>query len=68
MLNDISNGNREDVLERLEIALDGRRRWLGERLQGSWLNEGDQKEPTQIQSFWERFMGSRTRTRTNTEE
>lgn len=59
--NDIANGNREDVFERLEIALEGRRRWLGERLQGSWLNEGDQREPTKIPTFWERLLGSRKR-------
>lgn len=57
---DISNGNREDISERLELALEGRRRWLGERLQGDWSNEGKQ-ESAQIPTFWEHMLGSRKR-------
>ena len=57
---DVANGNREDVSERLELALEGRRRWLGERLQGDWPNEGKQ-ENVQIPTFWEHMLGSRRR-------
>lgn len=61
MRNDIANGNREDVFERLELALDGRRRWLAERLQADWQNEDKQMDLRNLPTFWERFMGSRGR-------
>lgn len=57
--NDIANANREDVYERLELALDGRRRWLAERLQADWQNEGRQIDLKNIPNFWERFLGAR---------
>ena len=59
--NDIVNNNREDVFERLDLAFEGRRRWLGERLQGDWSNEKAAPDISNIPSFWERFMGSRER-------
>jgi prephenate dehydrogenase len=61
MRNDIANSNREDVFERLELALDGRRRWLAERLQADWQNEGKQVDMKDLPTFWERFMGARGR-------
>jgi prephenate dehydrogenase len=64
MRNDIANGNREDVHERLELALEGRRRWLAERLQADWQNEGKQMDLRNLPTFWERFMGSRGRPET----
>jgi len=64
MRNDIANGNREDVFERLELALEGRRRWLAERLQAEWQNEGKEMDLQSIPTFWERFLGSRGRPRT----
>lgn len=64
MRNDIANGSREDVFERLELALEGRRRWLAERLQAEWENEGKQVDLKSLPTFWERFMGSRERPRT----
>jgi prephenate dehydrogenase len=57
--NDIANGNRENVYERLEVAFEGRRRWLGERLQSDWANAADRPDLSNIPSFWERFLGSR---------
>jgi len=56
---DISEGNREDVTERLELALEGRRRWLGERLQGEWSNEAGKPDLNQYPSFMERLIGVR---------
>jgi prephenate dehydrogenase len=64
MRNDIASGDREDVFERLELALDGRRRWLAERLQADWRNEGKQIDLQNIPTFWERFLGSRGRPET----
>lgn len=61
MRNDIASGNREDVFERLELALEGRRRWLAERLQADWQNEGKQIDLQNLPTFWERFLGSRGR-------
>ena len=64
MRNDIANGNREDVNERLELALEGRRRWLAERLQADWQSEGKKMDLQSLPTFWERFLGSRERPRT----
>lgn len=61
MRTDIADGSREDVFERLELALEGRRRWLAERLQADWQNEGKQMDLRNLPTFWERFMGSRGR-------
>ncbi len=57
--NDIANGNNENVIERLELAMEDRRRWLGERLQGDWSNEIDKPDRTKFPTFWERLVGSR---------
>ena len=58
---DIASGNRENVSERLEMALEGHDRWLGERLQGDWSNEAEKPDLSNLPSFWERLMGSRKR-------
>jgi prephenate dehydrogenase len=58
---DIASGKREDVSERLEMALEGHDRWLGQRLQGDWTNEVEKPDFTKLPSFWERLMGSRKR-------
>ncbi len=42
---DIASGNRENVSERLEMALESHDRWLGERLQGDWANEAEKPDP-----------------------
>ncbi len=59
---DIANGNREDVIKRLETALDGHDRWFGERLRGDWsyANKVKQGIP-QNPSYWERLLGFRKR-------
>lgn len=59
--NDIADDNREDVFERLELAFEGRRRWLAERLVANWQNEGKQVDLRSLPSFWERLIGSRGR-------
>jgi len=64
MRDDIANGNQEDLFERLELALEGRRRWLAERLQAEWQSEGKQVDLQSLPTFWERFLGSRERPRT----
>jgi prephenate dehydrogenase len=61
MRNDIASGKREDVFERLELALEGRRRWLAERLQGNWQSEGKEVDLDKVPTFWERFLGARGR-------
>lgn len=60
---DIANGNREDVFERLETALDGHHRWFGERLRSNWsyANKVKKQDTPQIPSFWERLLGFRKR-------
>jgi len=60
MRDDIAAGSQEDVRERLELALDGRRRWLAERLQADWL-ESARPDLSKLPTFWERFLGSRGR-------
>ena len=56
---DIANSNQESLSDRLELALEGRRRWLGERLQGDWTNEMGKPDPNQYPSFMERLVGIR---------
>ncbi|MGB7873160.1 MAG: prephenate dehydrogenase [Anaerolineales bacterium] len=58
---DIANGNKEDISERLELALEGRRRWLGERLRGDWSTEMEKTNLDQYPNFMERLVGSRRR-------
>ena len=58
---DIVNGNREDISARLEMALEGHGRWLGQRLQGNWSHEVEKPDLSNLPSFWERLMGSRKR-------
>ena len=60
MRNDISNGNRDQFFERLELATDGRRRWLAERLQADWL-QGEKPDMSQLPTFWDRMVGTRKR-------
>jgi len=59
--NDIADGNQEDVSDRLELALEGHRRWLGERLQGDWSNEMGRPKIDQYPNFMERLVGIRKR-------
>ena len=56
---DIADGDREGVSERIEQALTGRQRWLVERLSAKW-SEGEKPDPSEIPSVWERMLvGSR---------
>jgi len=57
--NDIANGNRDEVLARLEMAFEGRKRWLGERLRSDWAYPGESPDLSKLPSFWERLLGSR---------
>jgi prephenate dehydrogenase len=58
--NDISSADQDQVLKRLELALEGRDRWLAERTRGDWI-EGETPDLSTLPSFWERMMGSRKR-------
>jgi prephenate dehydrogenase len=60
---DISTGDQDQVLNRLELALEGRNRWLAERTRGDWV-EGETPDLSKLPSFWERMMGSRKRSET----
>ncbi len=55
--NDIAEGKREDVTERLELALEGRRRWLAERMKANWP-EGERPDMSKLPSIRERLLGS----------
>lgn len=55
---EITEGDRKNVSERLEMALEGHARWLSERIKANWL-EGDKDQPLAIPGFWERLLGSR---------
>lgn len=56
---DIAEGNREGVSERIEQALTGRERWLAARLSGDWLQR-EKPNLSEIPSIWERMLvGSR---------
>jgi len=56
---DIADGDREGVSERIEQALTGRERWLAARLSGDWL-EREKPNLSEIPSIWERMLvGSR---------
>jgi prephenate dehydrogenase len=54
---DIENDNDEGVALRLESALEGRRRWFGERRAAEWSNER-KGDTANIPSLSERFFGS----------
>jgi prephenate dehydrogenase len=53
---DIENNDDDGVAMRLEAALQGRKRWLGERLAADWRGP-EQKELPDIPSFSERLFG-----------
>lgn len=55
---DIANENREDVFKRLDMAFEGRDRWLMERIRGDWTSEGA-KSNFKFPSYWERLIGVR---------
>ncbi len=56
--NDVMEGNRENVSERLELALEGHSRWLAERAKADWL-EVEKPDLSAIPGIWERLLGSR---------
>lgn len=53
---DIDHGNEDGLATRLESALKGRQRWLGERLMANWENS-DQDGIRDIPSMSERLFG-----------
>jgi prephenate dehydrogenase len=53
---DIESENEEGVTARLESALKGRQRWLGERLTADWENTG-QSSMSDLPSMSERLFG-----------
>ncbi len=56
--NAVAEGNQEAVFERLELALDGRTRWLTERTQADW-GETEKPDLSAIPGMWERLLGLR---------
>ena len=56
---DIAEGNRDGLSERIEAALVDRERWLSERFSANW-SEGEQPDLSDMPSMWERMLvGSR---------
>jgi prephenate dehydrogenase len=55
---DIAEGNQERLSERLDLALDGRERWLSERFRADWSKRVD-TDLSEIPSISERLFGSR---------
>lgn len=53
---DIEKGDDDGVADRLESALEGRQRWLRERLTADWKNEA-RSEALDMPSFSERLFG-----------
>ncbi|MCA1899206.1 MAG: prephenate dehydrogenase/arogenate dehydrogenase family protein [Chloroflexi bacterium] len=53
---DIENENHEGVEARLDAAVRGRQRWLGERLAADW-GGAERNQKIDIPSFSERFFG-----------
>ena len=53
---DIENGDDDGVAARLESALEGRQRWLNERMAADWKGE-TQSEALDMPSFSERLFG-----------
>ncbi len=59
---DIADGNREGLSDRIEQALEGRARWMEGRLSGKGL-EGEKPDLSELPSIWERMLGSRKKQR-----
>jgi prephenate dehydrogenase len=55
---DIAEGDRDGVSDRIERALKGRQRWLVERFSADWA-EGEKPDLSELPSLWERMLGSR---------
>jgi prephenate dehydrogenase len=53
---DIEKGDEEGIAERLESALEGRQRWMHERMSANWL-EPPSSGTVDIPSFTERLFG-----------
>jgi prephenate dehydrogenase len=53
---DIENGNDDGIAIRLESALEGRKRWLSERMSSDW-SKSKQTEARDLPSFSERLFG-----------
>jgi prephenate dehydrogenase len=53
---DIEKADEDSLAERLEAALEGRQRWLNERLSADWSKPTSQ--PVDVPSFAERLFGS----------
>jgi len=55
---EVADGDRERLRERLELALEGRQRWLSERTRADW-SKRDKSELSEIPNLAERLFGSR---------
>jgi prephenate dehydrogenase len=54
--NDIENGDDDGIAMRLESALQGRKRWLNERISAEWV-KSPQSEASDFPSLSERLLG-----------
>ena len=55
---DIDHSDEDGIAARLEHALDGRNRWMQDRLSAEWTAPGTERPPVDLTSFAERFFGS----------
>jgi prephenate dehydrogenase len=56
--NEVADRDRDRLSERLELALEGRERWLAERIQADW-SKREKTELSEIPNLAERLFGSR---------
>ena len=54
---EVADGDRDRLLERLDLALAGRQRWLSERIQADWTKP-EKVELSEIPNLAERLFGS----------
>ena len=54
---DIADGNHDQLSERLELALDGRERWLSERTRAEWSKRAN-VDLSELPSLTERLFGT----------
>ena len=54
---DVANGDRDQLAERLQLALGGRERWFSDRLKAEW-SKWQKPDLSEIPSLSERLFGS----------
>jgi len=63
MRNDIAGDRQDELSKRLEHANDGHKTWLGGRHSANWDDGGQRGTPIELPSIWERYFGSRKRSK-----